>query len=62
MIMPTGEQYVIASHGYRAVVTQTGVLRELRHDGRDLVDGFDEDAMPLGVKSLVALTLDRLAR
>lgn len=46
MIRPTGEQYVIASHGYRAVVTQTGVLRRLRHDGRELVDGFAEDAMP----------------
>lgn len=46
MSRPTGEQYVIASHGYRAVVTQSGVLRQLRHDGRDLVDGFAEDAMP----------------
>lgn len=46
MSAPTGEQYVIASHGYRAVVTQTGVLRQLGHDGRDLVDGFPEEAMP----------------
>lgn len=46
MIGPTGEQYVITSHRYRAVVTQTGVLRQLRHDGRDLVDGFAVDAMP----------------
>ena len=46
MSSPTGEQYVIASHGYRAVVTQTGVLRQLRHDGRDLVDGFADDAVP----------------
>ena len=46
MSRPTGEQYVIESHGYRAVVTQSGVLRRLRHDGRDLVDGFAEDAMP----------------
>lgn len=46
MSRPTGEQYVIVSHGYHAVVTQTGVLRRLAHEGRDLVDGFDEDAMP----------------
>ena len=46
MSSPTGEQYVIASHGYRAVVTQTGVLRQLRHDGRELVDGFADDAVP----------------
>lgn len=46
MTRPTGEHYVITSHGYRAVVTQSGVLRQLRHDGRDLVDGFAEDAMP----------------
>jgi aldose 1-epimerase len=45
---PTGEQYVISSHGYRAVVTQSGVLRQLRHEGRDLVDGFAEDALPSG--------------
>lgn len=48
MISPTGEQYVIESHGYRAVVTQSGVLRQLRHQGRDLVDGFAADAMPSG--------------
>ncbi len=48
MTRPTGEQYVITSHGYRAVVTQSGVLRRLSHDGRDLVDGFAEDAMPAG--------------
>lgn len=46
MTRPTGEQYVIESDGYRAVVTQTGVLRRLTRDGRDLVDGFAEDAMP----------------
>lgn len=48
MSAPTGEQYAIASHGYRAVVTQSGVLRQLRHEGRDLVDGSAEDAMPAG--------------
>lgn len=51
MNAPTGEQYAIASHGYEAVVTQSGVLRRLRYDGRDLVDGFDEDAMPAGGRS-----------
>ncbi|MBM7515128.1 aldose 1-epimerase family protein [Nocardioides nitrophenolicus] len=47
MTAPTGEQYVLSSHGYRAVVTQgCGALRSLTHDGRELVDGFAEDAMP----------------
>ncbi|HWJ08788.1 MAG TPA: aldose 1-epimerase family protein [Nocardioides sp.] len=46
MSAPTGDQYVLASHGYRAVVTRSGVLRRLSHDGRELVDGFAEDAMP----------------
>ncbi|WGX94456.1 aldose 1-epimerase family protein [Nocardioides sp. L-11A] len=49
MTAPTGEQHVLTSHGYRAVVTQgSGALRSLTHDGRDLVDGFAEDAMPSG--------------
>ena len=44
---PTGEQYVLSSYGYRAVVTQgCGALRSLQYDGRDLIDGFAEDAMP----------------
>jgi aldose 1-epimerase len=46
---PTGQQHVLSSHGYRAVVTQgSGALRSLTYDGRDLVDGFAEDAMPSG--------------
>jgi aldose 1-epimerase len=46
---PTGEQHVLSSHGYRAVVTQgSGALRSLTYDGRELVDGFAEDAMPSG--------------
>jgi len=46
---PTGDQHVLAAHGYRAVVTQgCGALRALSYDGRDLVDGFAEDAMPSG--------------
>lgn len=48
MLPPTGHQHVIAAHGYRAVVTQSGVLRELTHAGRPLVDGFAEDEMPSG--------------
>ncbi|GAA3676582.1 aldose 1-epimerase family protein [Nocardioides ginsengisoli] len=47
MTAPTGEQYVLSAHGYRAVVTQgCGALRSLTYDGRELVDGFAEDAMP----------------
>ncbi|WP_408899335.1 aldose 1-epimerase family protein [Nocardioides sp. R1-1] len=49
MTPPTGEQYVLAAHGYRAVVTQgCGALRALSFEGRALVDGFAEDAMPAG--------------
>lgn len=60
MNAPTGEQFVISSDGYEAVVTQTGVLRRLRHTpvdtadapadapARDLLDGVDDDAMPSG--------------
>ncbi|WGX99744.1 aldose 1-epimerase family protein [Nocardioides sp. QY071] len=49
MTAPTGEQYVLSSHGYRAVVTQgSGALRSLTYGGRELVDGFAEDAMPSG--------------
>ncbi|MCY7394923.1 MAG: aldose 1-epimerase family protein [Nocardioides sp.] len=46
---PSGEQFVIESGGYRAVVTESGAaLRSLTHHGRDLVDGFAEDAMSSG--------------
>lgn len=48
MTPPTGQQHALSAHGYDAVVTQSGVLRLLRHEGRDLVDGFDADAMPSG--------------
>ncbi|GAA3519696.1 aldose 1-epimerase family protein [Nocardioides daeguensis] len=49
MTPPTGEQHVLSSHGYRAVVTQgSGALRSLTYDGRALVDGFAQDAMPSG--------------
>ena len=44
---PTGEQFEISGGGYRAVVTEGGAtLRLLEHDGRPVVDGFAEDAMP----------------
>lgn len=49
MTAPTGEQYLLSSHRYRAVVTQgCGALRSLTYDDRALVDGFAEDAMPSG--------------
>ncbi|WP_435769147.1 aldose 1-epimerase family protein [Nocardioides sp. SYSU DS0651] len=49
MSAPTGKQYVIASGRYRAVLTEAGAaLRELTYDGRPLVEGFAEDAMPGG--------------
>ncbi len=42
----SGEQYEISGSGYRAVVTECGAgLRLLEHDGRPLVDGFDESGM-----------------
>jgi aldose 1-epimerase len=47
VVAPTGEQYEIAGGGYRAVVTEGGAtLRLLEHEGRRIVDGFAEDAMP----------------
>jgi len=46
---PSGEQLVIESDGYRAVVTESGAaLRCLTSRGRDLVDGFAEDEMSSG--------------
>ena len=47
MVAPTGEQYEISAGGYRAVVTEGGAtLRLLEHEGREIVSGFAEDAMP----------------
>ncbi len=47
MVAPSGEQFEISGGGYRAVVTEGGAaLRVLEHEGRPLVDGFPEDAMP----------------
>ena len=49
MLPPTGDQFAIQGGGYRAVVTESGAaLRLLEHDGQALVDGFAEDAMPIG--------------
>lgn len=43
---PSGEQYAIEADGYFAVITEVGAtLRELRHDGRHLVAGFDADEL-----------------
>jgi aldose 1-epimerase len=47
VVAPTGEQFEISGGGYRAVVTESGAtLRLLEYDGRLVVDGFAEDAMP----------------
>ena len=49
VVAPSGEQYEISGSGYRAVVTECGAaLRLLEHDGRPLVDGFDESEMATG--------------
>lgn len=48
MTAPTGKQHSLSAAGYDAVVTQSGVLRRLAHEGRELLDGFAEDAMPAG--------------
>ena len=43
VVAPSGEQYEISGSGYRAVVTECGAgLRLLEHEGRPLVDGYDE--------------------
>ena len=49
VVAPSGEQYEISGSGYRAVVTECGAgLRLLEHDGRPLVDGYDESGMASG--------------
>ena len=54
MVAPTGEQFEIVGGGYRAVVVEGGgALRVLERDGRPLVDGFAEDAMPSGGRGQV---------
>jgi len=47
VVAPTGDQFEISGGGYRAVVVEGGAtLRLLEHEGRPVVDGFAEDAMP----------------
>jgi aldose 1-epimerase len=49
MVWPSGDQLEIASHGYRAVVTESGgALRSLTHGDRDLIDPFPVDAQSSG--------------
>jgi aldose 1-epimerase len=49
VVGPSGEQYEISGSGYRAVVTECGGgLRLLEHEGRPLVDGFEEHQMASG--------------
>jgi aldose 1-epimerase len=49
VVAPSGEQYEISGSGYRAVVTESGgALRLLEHDGRALLDGFEESEMSYG--------------
>jgi aldose 1-epimerase len=46
MTAPSGEQFEIRAHGYRAVVTECGAtLRVLERDGTPLVHGFGVDQM-----------------
>jgi aldose 1-epimerase len=45
----TGAQYEIAGGGYQAVVTELGAgLRELNHDGRPVITGYQPDELPPG--------------
>jgi aldose 1-epimerase len=49
VLPPSGQQFVIRSGDYEAVVTESGAaLRSLSHAGRPLIDGFAEDAMASG--------------
>lgn len=49
MVAPSGDQYDITGGGYVATITEGGgSLRALSHDGRPLLAGFAEDAMPSG--------------
>ena len=56
MVAPSGDQFVIESDGYRAVVTECGAgLRELEYDGRGLVEGYPEDAQASGGRGQLLL-------
>lgn len=49
MLPPSGDQFEISGGGYTAVVTESGAaLRDLRHEGHPLVDGFDVEEMASG--------------
>jgi aldose 1-epimerase len=44
VLPPSGQQFLISSGDYAAVVTESGgALRALTHAGRPLIDGFEED-------------------
>jgi len=52
---PSGAQYEITGHGYRAVVTEVGAcLRLLQFEGRDLVVGFGEDETMVNFRGALA--------
>ncbi|GGF35610.1 aldose 1-epimerase [Marmoricola endophyticus] len=54
MTPPSGDQHRIRSGAYDAVVTESGAaLRALRHDGRDLLQGFAEDEQASGGRGQV---------
>ena len=56
MVGPSGEQYEIRAGEYRAVVTESGgALRWLEHEGRPLVDGFDQTQMSPGGRGQVMM-------
>ena len=51
---PTGQQYEISAGPYRAVAVEVGGgLREASVDGRPLLDGYAEDALPDGGRGQV---------
>ena len=53
-MIPTGEQFVIEAGPYRAVAVEAGGgLREATVDGRPLLEGYAEDALPDGGRGQV---------
>ena len=49
MLPPSGQQFLISSGDYAAVVTESGgALRALTHADRPLIDGFEEDRAASG--------------
>lgn len=53
-MVPSGQQHVIEAGPYRAVAVEVGGgLREATVDGRPLLDGFAEDALPDGGRGQV---------